>query len=232
MTQKKYIKKVIPNSPQSSSDCRSARLRKLRNMANLSRDAMCNSEGLNINTYKGWEIARYGGLPIDGAEKAIARVAKERVICTLEWLLHGTGIGPYVIPEYQEPNTPIDSSDDNLSNQEKQNILNEIQVFKKNHASAVAYQVEDDGLLSYKPGDLIAGIPYYQEKMIKAIDQDCIIQTVTGLILARRLRAGETAGKYNLVCTNPGTSAKKPVAYDVTLISAAPIIRHYRRHAQ
>ena len=228
--QKKYIKKVIVNHPLSSPEARAERLRRVRNMANLTREEMCNSQGLNINTYKGWEIARYGGLPIDGAEKTIARAAEEDVICNLEWLLHGIGISPYIVPEYRQTISMQQNAKLNVD-QEKQNMLNEIQLFKKQHLGGASYQIEDDGLTDYGIGDLVAGLPCYQQRISLAAEKDCIVQTATGLVIARRLRLGETPGKYNLVCTNPQTSAKKPVFYDMDLISAAPIIRHYRRNS-
>lgn len=82
------------STPQARAD----RLRRLRHLANLSRKDMCDQE-LNINTLKAWELARFGGLPKDGAEKVIKRVAKEGVMCTSDWLLHGLGAGPQLDSE-------------------------------------------------------------------------------------------------------------------------------------
>jgi len=229
LTPKKYIKKVIVNDKASTAEARSERLRRIRNMANLSREKICNSKSLNINTYKGWEIARYGGLPVDGADKVIARVAREGVICTAEWLLHGIGVGPYIVPEYQKSTHAPLSSNLNVD-PEQHTLLNEIQLFKSHFSDAIVYTVEDDGLASYQPGEIVAGIPRYQERIQDLIGENCIVQTETGLVLARQLKQSETPGKYTLVCTNLQTNAKKPMLYDVTLISAAPIIRHYRRN--
>jgi hypothetical protein len=53
---KKYVKKVIVTTERSSGDARAERLKRLRNLANLSREQMCESGELNINTLKGWEI--------------------------------------------------------------------------------------------------------------------------------------------------------------------------------
>src|ERR1700733_6271968 len=91
---RKYTKKVIVTDAKSSEEARAERVKRVRNLANLSRKEMCNDGTLNINTYKGWELGRYGGLPLDGADKIVARVAKEGVICTAKWLLYGTGEPP------------------------------------------------------------------------------------------------------------------------------------------
>jgi len=96
---RKYKKKVIVTDELSTPDARAERLRRIRNMANLTREQMCNLAKLNVNTYKGWEIARYGGLPIDGAEKVLNGIGCEGVICSLNWLLYGKGQGPYAIPK-------------------------------------------------------------------------------------------------------------------------------------
>lgn len=228
---KKYIKKVIVNDTKSSTESRAERLRRVRNMANLSREEMCDNEGLNINTFKGWEIARYGGLPVDGAEKIIVRVAKEGVICTADWLLHGTGIGPYVVPEYQRlpHNAQQDLTHGLNSEDEKQRIYKEIALFKELFSCGISHEIEDDGLAPlYKSGDFVAGISMYQENINNLFGKICIVQTETGLVLTRYLQKGETPGSYTLLCSNMKTSVQKPTLYDVKLISAATVIRHYQ----
>lgn len=93
-----YLKKVQVTDELSTAEARAERLRRLRNLANLSRKDMCNTD-LNFNTLKAWELARFGGLPKDGADKVIRRIAKEGVICTADWLLYGKGITPQLTTE-------------------------------------------------------------------------------------------------------------------------------------
>ncbi len=229
--QKKYIKKVIVLNEASSPEARAERLRRVRNMANLSRERMCNDEALNINTYKGWEIARYGGLPVDGAEKVIKRVTKEGVVCTANWLLHGAGLGPYVIPQYQQASPQ--TSHIRHENPEQISILNETELFKEQFPGAVIHEITDDGLTPYyHPGDMVGGIPHYQEELKKLLGKNCIVQLETGQLLTRQLKQSDVPGKYTLICTNVQTSIQKPILYDVTLVNAAPIIRHYRKNQQ
>lgn len=230
-SKKKYIKKVVVIDPKSSPEARAERLRKVRNMANLSREAMCAHDNLNINTYKGWEIARYGGLPVDGAERVVARVAQEGVVCTVDWLLHEIGVGPHVVPDYQkaqhdqqQPTTIVQL------NNEEQLIINELLLFRKQFSNTINFEVEDDGVSPlYQRGDIVAGIKRHSDRIHEVVGQVCIVQTQDGKTLVRHVREGELPGKYTLTCTNLNTSVKKPIMYDVTLASAAPIIRYYRR---
>lgn len=97
MPSRHYIKKVEILDEKSTPEARAKRLRRVRNLANLSRKALCEDGLINVNTLKGWELGRYGGLPKDGAEKIIQRIAREGVHCTLDWLLHEIGPGPRLI---------------------------------------------------------------------------------------------------------------------------------------
>ncbi|MDF3055526.1 MAG: hypothetical protein K0Q74_1433 [Gammaproteobacteria bacterium] len=223
LVKKNYTKKVIQIGEASSAEARAGRLRRVRNMANLSREKMCSSEGLNINTYKGWEIARYGGLPVDGAERVIRRVAHEHVVVTLEWLLHGQGAGPYVMPSAGSVELSSEDGARGVS------FLEEIELFKRYFSHVLTTTVEDDGLAPwYRPGDVVAGVKKYGRDIEQYVGECCIVETGEGEILVRRIKRGSVQGKHTLVCTNMDTQVKKPVIYDAVLVSAAPIIRHYR----
>ncbi len=230
-TKKKYTKKVIVIDPQSSAEARADRLRRVRNMANLTREAMCDSGNLNVNTYKGWEIARYGGLPVDGAERVVMRVAQQGVVCTVDWLLHEIGVGPYVIPDYQEAQRDKEHATNNVQlDNETQLVINELLLFRKQFPFTTSYEIADDGMSPwYQPGDFVAGVKYHGDRMKEAIGRPCIVQTHDGQLMVRTIKSGEKAGTHMLTCTNLDTSVKKPVLYDVVLASAAPIIRHYRK---
>lgn len=228
--EQKHTKKVIINDELSTPTARADRLRRARNMANLSRKEICEAEGLNINTYKGWEIARYGGLPLDGAHKVIKRIADAGVICSADWLLHGKGSEPYVIPK------PIKSdkrSKSKTTAQNDENIIQEIMLFQSHFKDAIYTKITDDALLpKVKPGDYVAGVRYYATEIEKCIDEDCILQTQDGQILVRQLKKGKDQNTYMLICTNLQTSVEMPVLYDVELESAAPILRIYKTSLQ
>jgi transcriptional regulator with XRE-family HTH domain len=200
---------------------RAERLRRLRNMANLTREILCNIPELNASTYKGWEIGRFGGLSVTGAKHVIKRVAEEGVICSLDWLLEGKGNGPFVV-------STAFSKEKHLNNNIN-SILQEIIVFQSNFSEGIFLKIQDDSNLPlYNIGDHVAGIKKYKDDIQTLINQICIVQTTDNELLVRQLLKGETKDTYTLVCTNLENNIKKPVLYNIRILSAAPIIRHYR----
>jgi hypothetical protein len=228
---RKYTKKVIVTDEKSTKEARAERVRRIRNLSNLTRKEICNDGTININTFKGWEIGRYGGLPADGAEKIVARVSKEGVKCTPEWLLYGSGAPPQVITDF----TPIKnvaqkdapSPEINTDEQEKI-ILDELLLFRKSYKDIVYIVVSDDSMMPcYKPGEYVAGVNHYGDKIHDLVGRDCIVQTEEGKIFLRTLREGNQNHLYTLICTNTQTTLKEPVLYNIKLFSAAPVTRHY-----
>lgn len=223
---KQYIKKVTVIDEKSSAEARAERLKRLRNLANLSRKEMCEDNDININTLKGWEIARYGGLPKDGAEKIVNRVKHEGVIASVDWLLHEIGPGPYIIPDFHKSQTinPIDEIETSETN-EITSITEELLLFRKYHKNAAEFTVLDDSMEpTFKIGDRVAGIKYNGETIASALGQDCIVLLKNGQTLLRNVQQGTQANCFNLVCSNP----QIPTIADTEIISAAPIMRHYR----
>lgn len=218
MLHKKYIKKVIVTDNDASAEARGNRLRKIRNLSNLSRKDLCNIESLNLNTYKGWELARFGGLPIDGAEKVIKRVYQENVICDIEWLLYGKGQEPYILPK-----TNI------VSNQDKNTlVLKEILFFQSLYPNATYFTVNDNTLLPYyKPGDYVAGIKIFGENIKTALDQICIVELTNGDTFVRYLKACQDKESYRLISTNIDRTIENEI-FLAELHFIAPVIRHYK----
>lgn len=219
MINKKYIKKVIVTNEDASAEARGERLRKIRNLANLSRKEICDSEDLNLNTYKGWELARFGGLPVDGASRVTQRVAKENVICSVEWLLYGIGQEPYLLPHSNKFNT-LDSNT---------LILKEILVFQSFYPDATFTEIQDDALVPlYMPGDYVAGIKVYGNNISNVINQPCIIGLKNGDVLVRHLRLGQNHNQFQLVASNINSTSINIYSVESELKFAAPIIRHYK----
>ena len=219
----KYKKKVEVVDDRSTPEARAARVKRLRNLANLSRKEMCDDDDMNVNTLKGWEIARYGGLPLDGAHKIIKRVAREGVLCTVEWLLYEDGQAPSVnVGQTTEPYTQgIKKQPDEM------NIEEELVLFQKHYPDALYYQISDDGMLPfYEKGDVVAGIKKTHQEIQAIVGSNCIVQLTNGELLCRRVRKGKSEKTYNLVCMNSETTIDTPIIAEIELISAATVVWH------
>ncbi|MDP3268723.1 MAG: hypothetical protein Q8M40_06690 [Legionella sp.] len=222
MTPKKYIKKVIVDNEEASAEYRAIRLRKIRNLANLSRKDLCNTDFLKLNTYKGWELARFGGLPLDGAERVVLRVAKENVFCSVEWLLYGTGQEPYILPQIN----------DNKVLDETELILKEILVFQSLYKDTVYAKITDDALLpDYIEGDYVAGIKFFGQDMSLALNQVCLVELSNGQLMVRYLKQNQHNKKFQLLATNINNTLEIAQPSDIQLNFAAPVIRHYKKRS-
>lgn len=228
-TSKLYTKKVIVTNALSTPEARAERLRRLRNIANLTRQEICDRGNLNIYTYKGWEVARYGGLPVDGALKVIQCLGEMGIVCTPDWLLYGQGQDPYIIPKFILP----DNHNGIPSSASEEQVIHEIMLFQSRFQNVIYTKVQDDGLApKFITNDFIAGIRRIGKEINALIGKDCIVQTQQGEILARNLKATNQEGHFMLVCTNTDASVENPVLYDVQVMSAAPITRLYRYDVQ
>lgn len=224
MKTKIYTKKLLIENEFSTSEARAERLKRLRNLANLSRKEICESSDININTYKGWELARFGGLPVDGAEKIINRVAEAGVICSTEWLLYGKSPSPSLAPDVISLQKGVEDT-----NASKLTLVErEFSVYQDAFKNAVLEKVEDDSILpNVKKGDFLAGVMRYGEEIDLTVDQLCIIQTMDGKRLIRYVKKGYAKGFYSLICANPLSRSLDIAILNVKLLYAAPISRHY-----
>jgi len=235
MNHKEYTKKVIIFDARSSPEARAKRLRQLRNIANMKREQLCHDGNIAMASLKRWELAYYGGLPVDGAKKIIECISQKGVICSLEWLLHEVGSPPLIDPQFRKKTSSHKTLPDHKNKvsfqpeEEEQFIINELLLFRKNHAHVVDLKVDDDGLYpKYKVHDYIAGVQIPLKYIKSLLFQDCIVQIKNGQILLRNLRKGRLKNHYNLICTNEQTTVKEPILHDVEVIMIAAVLRHYK----
>ena len=226
MIDKVYIKKLTIENELSAPEARAERLRRLRNLANLSRIEICSPDYININTYKGWELARFGGLPVDGAEKIVKKIAKHGVTCSTEWLLYGKSPPPTL---EIEPEILINNNE--VEKYEVLAIKHEFNCYKNNTNNAILFEITDDGLLPfYKIGDFLAGSKKFDDEIKINTNQICIVETTDGKKYARYIKESSLTGLYNLICTNYSTCMDEILIHDVKLLYSAPISRHYVVH--
>lgn len=206
---------------------RGERLRRIRNLANLSRKDLCDEASININTYIGYEVGRYGGLTKNGANKIIEYIALKGVYSTFEWLMYGVGQAPRVETGIQQ--TCFEHNHDTFN--EKQSISEEIFLFRKHYNHSIDYQIIDDGMLPfYAIGDYVAGVCHGCSSIDELIGANCIIQIESGDIIVRNLRQGREVNHYTLSCINPETTVNQPIIYDIKLTFAAKIIWHRKMY--
>jgi len=216
---------LIQDDP-TSSKAKADRLRRVRNLANLSREAFCEGSDINLTTLISWEVGRFGGISSKGARRVISRIAKEGVFCTPEWLLFELGDGPEV--KINSKKSTIQLEPQQLPEQDA--IIEELNVFKKFNKHAVDFVIADDAMFPhYRIGDCVAGTMRYGKKIKSLISWDCIVQTSDGRTFMRNLQPGPNENTFNLLSTNLQTKAKDAILYDISLILAAPILWHRRK---
>lgn len=195
----------------SSPAARGERLKKLRNLANADREELCNVEGLNANTFKGWELGRYGGLTKEGAERVIDRIANENVICSKEWLLYGIGIEPIVITN----NNNIHVSDSM--------IAKELVLFQAFVGEILYLEINDVSPFNeYQMGDIIAGIKITADNFRMLVGSIVLVENTHHEVRLRKILKTVSNNRFLL------SSFNNQAAVEEELISAARISRHYK----
>lgn len=209
------------NIDSSSPSEKAERVKRIRNLANLSREQFCNQGTVNPFTLKGWELGRHGGVSKAGASRIVDRVAKEGVVCSVEWIMTGAPPEPYIMP------TSNSNSELTLSDEK---ILKEISLFQNMHQNAVFCEITDDALSPHLlPGDYVAGVKHVDDEIKNVLERNCIILTSDNKQVVRYLKQGTKAGFYNLISTNVNTQAPDAIYTDTKIKFAAPILRHYRK---
>lgn len=199
------------------------RLRKVRNLANLSRQELCAESGVNIHTLSGWENGRFGGLSRPGAQKIIQFLATKGVKCSLEWLLFEIGASPTlqaVAAELVAVEIP------EISNEE-QHIIDELMLFKNQYHYTLDMKVVDDSMLPwFEIDDYVAGVVCHTQHLQRLYGRPCIAQTRTNQLLLRMLQPGSGTDKFSLICSNLQTNTAQPVLQDVDWVRIAPVLWH------
>jgi len=204
------IKKVAILGEESSAEARGLRLKRVRNLANLSRKEFCELSKLNINTLKGWEIGRYGGLPRDGAIRVIESLKEKNIICNIDWLLHGNSS----LPEIKNNNLEL--------------VISEIELFKKIiNQPILSTQILDNSMEPYfLENTYIAGKILDLKNKCEFVNKICIVKFAEN-ILVRKVRESKNKNYFNLFCLNLETDVE-PVIADIKLDAVALVERVYR----
>jgi len=210
---------------KSNKEIRGKRLKIIRKLSGLTRQAMTDKYGIPYGNFQNWEDGRYSGLTEEGAKTMLKAYAQEGVEATLEWLMHGVEPGPKITSKFYTKNNPkitVDDLDD--QNAENTAIIRELMLFKEDHQQQVlAMIVNDDGMEPYYHiGEYVAGKFSSGKDILQLIGQDCIVECDNNLYL-RHLKSGNTEDSFNLICHNSRTTAI-PAIYDSKITRAAPVM--------
>lgn len=213
----------------SGSLARGKRLKTVRLMAGLTRNALEKHHGVSASTIQSWEAAKAGGLTERGVQRVIPIFRQKGVFCTPDWLLYGIGAPPQPTTNLSVPQE-VENLPEYSSMPEDKAIIRELLTFRELNPGVIDHLIADDGMEPYYcRNDYVGGKRRVGEDINQLIGYDCIVETINNEFLLRRLKAGSTPDVYTLLCTNPDTTVKTPTLYDVELISVAPVIWH-RRH--
>lgn len=216
----------MPVVDKTSPEARGLRVKRARNLANLSRKEMCDEGSqLNVSTLKGWELGKFGGISKLGAQRLIARLKQANVECTTDWILYEVGVEPVV--HLSMPHEILEADeleiDDAVAAAEKNKILEELLLFRNHYKNCIDMVLSDDAMLpSFNAGDYIAGVPVKDEALF--LNKPCIVILDSGEKLCRKITKSGHA--YSLSAANPLTSVQKPVLFDVKLVKIAVILWH------
>lgn len=219
------IDKSLPTSGE--------RLRRARILAGLTtRREFEKKYNISANTLQGWEQGK-NPLSEKGARRVVEAFKWEGLLCSVEWLMHGTGMPPRPYDMLNAGLKEPMKRDDVIAEQnirEEEVIYKETQVFKEQNVNSIILSVADDAMMPYyHVGDHIGGVQVFDTEIKKFVGNFCIIELENNLIVPRLLQQGSREGLFNVCCTNPTTNASPLNFYDVKVISAAPILWHRRK---
>lgn len=218
-----YMDRKI-NDEKSTPEARAERLKRVRNLANLSRIEMCEGTDININTLKGWEVSRFGGLSKSGAAKVVTRLASAGVVCSVDWLLYEIGTPPQVNLSHMESAVEIEETA-LTEDKQKNQMTEELLLFRSHNPKSLDYIVPDESMLpSFNKGDMVAGIKI--KNLEDAIGQHAIVMLEDGRKLLRNLCKGNTPGRFTLLATHLESGAEDLVLSNMPIKMAAPVIWH------
>ncbi|MHB1949708.1 MAG: helix-turn-helix domain-containing protein, partial [Gammaproteobacteria bacterium] len=125
------------------------RVRFVRSLTKLSREAFESKYGINRNTLKSWELG-INTLTEKSAIQIADAIKSEGFSCSPEWLIFGMG------PEPRSFNAD-DSLLDAISEQSK--IIYEAEYFKKNNENSIVSMITDLSMFpNYEVGDYVGGV--------------------------------------------------------------------------
>ena len=210
------------------------RLRRARILAGIAtRREFEKKYQISANTLQGWEQGK-NPLSKKGAKRIVEALKIEGLICSLEWLMQGSGVPPR---PFEMTNSEITSGADmehffsQVSLQEEQAIYQELQTFKTHNPNAIIITISDDTMEpQFRMGDYVGGVRFTKPEDIQLyLGQPCIVELADHSILPRYIHADTESGTYTLSCTNFQSKNPQLNIFNARILSAAPILWHRKK---
>lgn len=157
------------------------RVRFVRSLTKLSREAFEERYGINRNTLKSWELS-VNTLTEKSAKTLSDAINREGFSCSPEWLIFGQGSEPRSLSEADD-----DILFDEISQQSR--VIYEADYFKKNNPNSIICMITDKSMHpDFKPGDYVGGINTdFKINLSRFIGSACIVTIKEDIILVRRI---------------------------------------------
>lgn len=207
------------------------RLRRARILAGIStRREFEKKYKISANTLQGWEQGK-NPLSKKGARRVIEALKSEGLLCSVEWLMDGTGMPPRPFEILQGGLTQPNGEIAQTNIEEEQAIYNELQIFKAQNPNPIIITVSDDSMEpQFHTGDYIGGIQLRKPEQINQyLGQVCIVELSNHMILPRYIHQGTEPGTYTLSSTNFQSKHAPLNIINTRILSSAPILWHRRK---
>jgi len=203
------------------------RLKILRAMAGLKRLELAGLAGVSKTSLSYWENGKTRSISLRSMRKILKAIEHKGVFCNEEWLLTERGEPPKKISGSGQT-TSIDSNIDILSSSFEREI-NQFLSSCGNQDKAAIVRVENDSMNpQFEKGDILGGVFVSADTIDLTKEKFCIIK-IHGKLDVRRVRNGNTKGKFNLSYLSRDEHNASPFEIsDISLEMLAPIVRVWR----
>lgn len=203
---------------------RGKRIKLIRHMLQMRTFEFADFINAGDSTVRYWEAGKGTGLTERGALKIIGALEASNLNCSIEWLLEGKDTPPSF---KKEDIVSTKARSPEVAQNAVINIQDEVDLFRETYDNATVLKITDDAMAPYyNLGDYIGGIWVAGHQLNEMIGQICVIQTLDGRTLLRKINAHLEGKNYQLSCINPTTSM--PLVIEVEVLTVAPIKRLWR----
>jgi transcriptional regulator with XRE-family HTH domain len=214
------------NSVQNdASIVRGIRLKRVREIANLTSDELAKKAGVSRQSLSYWENASQNGLSSKGAQAIVQALEEYGFRCDFNWLWSGVGDEPYRSSEGIRDHTVTAALPGSFYPSDLRAV--EIKAFAQNYSDAVVMEVKHNAMKPlYQSGDWIGGC--WRALSPKLLGQICIVE-IAGYLEVRVCKTRDEKG-YSLRFMTYSEETMEPFELEnQNPLQVAPVIRVWRK---